>query len=400
MNTLSIYIHIPFCLKKCPYCDFNSIPLNPIPEKAYIGALLKEFDHLREGFNLPSRRLESIYIGGGTPSLLSPQAIQRILDGLKEGFSQIQDIEITLEANPGTVDLSRLMGFKRAGVNRLSLGVQSFNDKTLKTLGRIHSSGASLEAFNDARRAGFDNVGIDLIFGVPAKRGVPGQGLRDWEEDIEIVLTLRPEHISTYNLTIEKGTPFYKLAQEGLLTSPSDDEEAEMYESAISRFKRAGYAHYEISNFALLGMESRHNQRYWLYKDYIGLGAGAHSYVGTDFKSVPSFAVPSFGVRWWNEKAPFIYMKRIEGEGNAIEGREFLTREEAITEGIFLGLRRPEGLDKEWFLRHFGKGLDDTYPETIGRLKEGGLLLEEGRFIKLSHQGLLLSNEVFLALLP
>lgn len=385
MNTLGIYIHIPFCLRKCPYCDFNSIPLSPIPEKAYIGALLKEFDQLREGFNLPSRRLESIYIGGGTPSLLSPQAVHLILDGLKEGFSQTGYIEITLEVNPGTVDLSRLMGFKRAGVNRLSLGVQSFKDKTLEMLGRIHSSGASLEAFNDARRAGFDNVGIDLIF------GVPGQGLGDWEEDIEMVLTIRPEHISTYSLTIEKGTPFYKLAQEGLLTSPSDDEEAEMYESAISRFKGSGYIHYEISNFALPGMESRHNQRYWLYKDYIGLGAGAHSYLGS---------VPSFGVRWWNEKAPFIYMERIEREGNAMEGREFLTREEAITEGIFLGLRRPEGLDKGWFLRRFGIGLESTYPETIGRLKDRGLLLEEGRFIKLSHQGLLLSNEVFLALLP
>ncbi|MBI5287072.1 MAG: radical SAM family heme chaperone HemW [Deltaproteobacteria bacterium] len=383
-TTLGIYTHIPFCLKKCPYCDFNSISLHPIPEDIYIDAVLLEFNLLIERHNLISRQLETIYIGGGTPTLLSPDGVKRLLNGLSAGFSTVEDMEITIEANPGTVDLSRLQGFKAAGVNRLSIGVQSFNDKTLKTLGRIHNARAGLKAFEDARGAGFENIGIDLIFGVPGRKG------GDWQRDIEMAISLRPEHISIYNLTIEEGTPFYTMAQEGRLTFPSDDEEIEMYGTAIHLLKEAGYRQYEISNFSLPGYESTHNQRYWLCKDYIGLGAGAHSYLGTDLKSVPSS-----GVRWWNEKDLFKYMDRIRRHGDAVTGKEFLTMKEAMVEGVFLGLRRLEGLDKERFLSHFGSPLKDLYHETIERLKENNLIFEEGRFIKLTHKGVLLSNEVF-----
>ena len=423
-KTIGIYIHIPFCVKKCQYCDFNSIAIDNIPDDIYINAVIKELTgHIKERPILADKTLETIYIGGGTPSLISPNNIKRFVSGIIQTFPFVnprpilrmgapksfgvgvntqaidksltskmfvngkQDVcqyrEITIEINPGTVIRDSLVAFKDAGVNRLSIGGQSFNEKTLKSLGRIHSAKDAVRCYEYARMAGFDNIGIDLIFGAPE------QSIEEWEEDLETVISLRPEHISTYNLTIEKGTPFSKLQKDGKLILPSEEEQILMYEHAIDKLKGAGYNHYEISNFSLNGFESRHNLRYWSCMDYIGLGSGAHSYI----------ASPDWGMRWWNENNPAVYMQRIKDTGQAIAGKEVLRKEEALEEGIFLGLRRLTGIDKNWFATRFNMPLKELYMHKIAALKMAGLLYEDDNIIRLTRKGLLLSNEVFAELI-
>lgn len=377
---IGIYIHIPFCAKKCPYCDFNSVANSAAPENLYIDALLQELAwHIRKRPFLSDKTLKTVYIGGGTPSLFSSHNIEKLVNNIRMAFHNASPQEITMEINPGTVTKESIAAFKHAGINRLSIGVQSFNDRTLRTLDRIHSSMDSFKCYECARAAGFDNIGIDLIFGAPS------QSIDELEQDLKAAIALKPEHISTYNLTIEKDTVFFELQEEGKLALLSEEKQALMYELAIDRLKEAEYIHYEISNFAQGGFESQHNARYWSHMDCIGLGAGAHSYLSS----------PSWGVRWWNEASPASYMRLINDTGVAIAGEERLTKKETLEEGLFLGLRKTTGINTDWFLKRFGAPLKDLYVSKIAALKKEGLLYEDGNNIRLTRKGLLLSNEVF-----
>ena len=392
-NTISIYVHIPFCVKKCPYCDFNSVATADIPDDVYINALSRELlFHIKERPVLSKKPLETIYIGGGTPSLISPHNIKRLVSNIRQVFAESNPVETTMEINPGTITKNSLAAFMDAGINRLSIGIQSFNDKTLNALGRVHSADNSLKCYEYARTAGFDNIGIDLIF------GAPGQSAEEWEGDLKIAANLRPEHISAYNLTLEKGTLFFELQKNREIVLPSEEEQVLMYELAIDSLKEAGYNHYEISNFSLTGFESRHNMRYWSCMDYIGLGAGAHSYISSPDRYIRGQA-PDWGIRWWNESNPDAYMQQINKTGQAIAGKERLTKKEALEEGIFLGLRKTSGINMNWFAARFNTPLKNLCHQKITELKIRGLIYENGSSIRLTRKGLALSNEVFAELI-
>lgn len=382
-GSLGVYAHIPYCVSKCPYCDFNSYAVR-FDEGRYARAVVSELAGVLKDDSIPHRpeSLESIYIGGGTPTVFSPEAIGYIVNGIKDMFIVHDALETTIEANPGTVSLSTLKGYKDAGVNRISIGAESFDDGILKTLGRAHDSEGIRAAFKAAREAGFDNIGMDLIF------GAPGQSAGSWETTLDCALALGPRHISLYGLTIEEGTPFY-YRYKGRALLPTEDEEAEMYEKAVNRLSGAGFCWYELSNFGLEGRQSRHNMRYWLLKDYIGLGAGGHSFRST----------PGWGTRRWNVKDPETYMERIEHGLDFGAGEEALTRHNAVAEALMLGLRMPEtGIDAAGFEARFG-----LKPQIVfKRLKEferDGLLQEKDGRIRLTRAGALLSNEVFSSLL-
>lgn len=383
-NTIGIYIHIPFCVKKCPYCSFNSFEAADIQEDIYISAVLKELAlHIDAMPDLSGRVLETIYIGGGTPSLISPKGIEKILNNIRQVFLPAQQLEITLEVNPGTVTFEKLLQFKGAGVNRISLGIQSLNENVLKSLGRIHSVRDSLTCFENSVRAGFNNIGIDLIY------GVQGQCLKEWDEDINTAVSLRPQHISAYNLTIEKGTPFFRLYKDGNMILPSEEEQVRMFDLTIDTLSSGGYNQYEISNYSWEGFESRHNNRYWLCNDYIGLGAGAHSYL----------SYPDWGVRWWNETVPDTYVNAIQHNIRAAAGMEHLTEKEAVTEAVFLGLRRIKGIDLDWFSKRFGFSLKESCARNIAAMEAGGLLFERENRLILTRKGLIVADSVITELI-
>lgn len=379
-NTLGIYVHIPFCKSKCPYCDFNSSALKPIHENDYIRSLINELESVikKEDF-IHLKPLDTIYIGGGTPSAISPKYIQKILDKLQKSFKLKDEIEVTIEVNPAAVDKNKLKEYKSFGINRLSIGVQSFNDKILKILGRIHNAEDAIKTYEDARNAGFENIGIDLMFGIPE------QSLDMWLSDIKMAVSMKPEHISIYGLTIEQGTEFHRLQKKGNLVLPDEEAYLLMYESAIQRLRDAGYIHYEISNFSLPDYDSKHNARYWNGLDYIGLGAGAHSYIRGN----------KWGKRFWNEEDVFKYMEKIERHGNAISGMETLTKSEAMSESIFLGLRQTNGMDKRRFCERFNLSSGYEYLKIIPYLQENGLVEVSGDIIRLTNRGLILSDAVF-----
>jgi len=392
-KTIGLYVHIPFCVQKCPYCAFNSIGgprVSGYMWDACSDAVLRDLSfHIAKRPGLSDRALETLYIGGGTPSLMPAEYTRRLIDGIRRAFpvssgqSSGQESEITIEINPGTITQDKLVSFKNAGINRLSIGVQSFHEKGLQALGRAHSVRESLRCYELARMAGFHNIGIDLMF------GIPGQSLREWEADVDMALSLRPEHLAIYNLTIEEGTLFSRQYAEGRLLLPSEDEQTTMYELGIDRLRSAGYWHYEVSNFSLSGFECRHNNRYWLAMDYIGLGAGAHSYV----------SAPGWGVRWWNESDPLTYIGQIRDSGHATAGMERLTHEEAIEEGIFLGLRKIRGIDLDWFKERFHISLSDSHRDRLTTLEAGGLLDTEDHWLRLTPRGILIADTITTSLI-
>lgn len=392
-QTIGIYVHIPFCVQKCPYCAFNSIGASNVSKNirdAYSDAVLRELSfHIEKRPELSDRVLETVYIGGGTPSLMPPEYIKRLLDGIRKTFpfSSGQETEITIEINPVTITPlfthDTLISFKDAGINRLSIGVQSFHEKGLKALGRVHSVRDSLRCYELARKAGFRNIGIDLIF------GIPGQSPGEWETDVDTALSLQPEHLSTYNLTIEEGTLFSRQHEDGTLLLPTEDEQTAMYQLGMDRLRSAGYCHYEVSNFSQAGLECRHNNRYWLAMDYIGLGAGAHSYV----------SAPGWGVRWWNKSAPLTYAGQIKDSGHAIAGMERLTHEEAIAEGIFLGLRKIRGIDLDWFKDRFHISIKDSHASRLTALEAGGLLYTTDHRLRLTTRGFLIADTITASLI-
>ena len=376
METTGIYIHIPFCISKCPYCSFTSFTAEKIPEKEYLNAIVKEIETRYREIDLPD--IGTVYFGGGTPSLISPGGISSILPALAGKF-RLTNPEITIEANPGTVDLDKLRGYRNAGVNRISIGIQSFNDRLLLNLGRSHTSKEALDAFESARTAGFDNIGIDLI------HSVGGESLRDWKDDLKEAVSLHPEHISAYNLTIEEGTPFHHSQEKGLLVLPAEEEQTDMLLAAIEILGAAGYEHYEVSNYALPGFRSRHNQVYWKGGDYFGFGVSAHSYYRK-----------GWGVRMANSKDLTDYLNRINKNGTAVVEEEILTKEMAMGEAVFLGLRMMEGINVKDFENRFGIKIEEAYRGAIDDLTTGDFLIHANDHLKLTRKGLLFYNDVAL----
>ena len=377
----SLYIHIPYCISKCPYCDFNSHVVSVIPEEAYTRALLRELDAYASAEHWRDRTMQSIFFGGGTPSTFMPQTVGKILDHAAHKFTFQSDCEITLEANPGTVDSAKFGGYRNAGVNRISVGIQSFQPKLLKFLGRVHTAAEGRKALEAVRSAGFDNFSFDLIF------ANPGQTLKELEDDLDRALEHQSPHLSAYNLTFEEGTPFHHEYRCGRMATLTEDEEIAMAELIEAKLCRAGLLRYEISNYALSGCHSRHNVNYWQSGDYLGVGAGAHSY------NRMAAGLPS-GKRWSNEKSPGRYMARISETGTAVVERENIDATKAAGEFLFLGLRMTAGISLQTFSHRFGKFPTEFYPK-IQTCIEGELMEEKNGHLRLTPKGLWLANSIF-----
>ena len=381
-SPFSLYIHIPYCISKCPYCDFNSHVVTEIPEVNYTDALLRELEHYGNLDEWRGRIVQSIFFGGGTPSTFQPASIGKLLAWVAATFPINLDCEITLEANPGTVDSEKFFGYRDAGVNRISVGVQSFQPKLLKFLGRIHGAEEARQALKIVRQAGFDNFSFDLIY------ANPGQTLADLEADLDSALEFQPPHLSAYNLTFEEGTPFHYEYRAGRLKSLSEDDEIAMAELIERKLSEGGLSRYEISNYARPRWHSRHNVNYWRGGDYLGLGAGAHSYV-------QEISGPMYGRRWSNEKNPARYMTLATEKDQAVIEGEAIDLTKATGEFMFLGLRMTDGVSIEKFRSRFGKTPAGFYPRIRDWI-EGDLLAEEQGFLRLTPKGLLLANSLFI----
>jgi oxygen-independent coproporphyrinogen-3 oxidase len=377
--SFSLYVHIPWCQSKCPYCDFNSHAAASWPEADYTRALISELEHRVAAAPYSGERLKTIFFGGGTPSLFDPKSIGEIIDAANRLCGIEADAEITLEANPGTVDAAKLSGMRAAGVNRISFGAQSFNPATLKFLGRIHSADETRAAAKMAHRAGFEHLNLDLIF------AVPGQTVADVLFDIESVAALEPDHISAYNLTFEEGTAFFTDLKRGRIKQLPSDEQAAMYQTVREEIPRRGYPMYEISNYAAPGHEARHNLTYWRGETYLGIGAGAHSFA----------RIENGGRRWWNEKLPSRYVAAIEERRLAEAGAETIDEKTAQSEYVFLNLRLRDGFALADFQTRFNRHFDCIFGSVATPLLKNGLLtLERGR-IFLTNRGLEMADSVF-----
>jgi oxygen-independent coproporphyrinogen-3 oxidase len=418
-----LYVHIPFCRARCAYCDFNTYAGLECLIDDYVAALEREilFHVPYSTFHVPQREtwnLEpgTLYFGGGTPSLLSLEQIKRILDAIRRTFALAEDAEITLEANPGTVDLAYLQGLMALGINRLSLGVQSFDDATLRLMGRIHTAAEAVEAYRLARAAGFDNVNLDLIY------GVPGQTLAQWQATLAQAVALAPEHLSLYALTLEHDVPLARRIASGELPPPDDDAAAAMYELAEEVLAAAGYVHYEISNWARevpsstfhvsrsnlehetprngghgtawnLELACRHNLLYWHNQPYLGFGAGAHSSLPSPRRRGAGGEVRGGEVwrRWCNVLHP----------ADIAEEVQELSTAEVMAETMILGLRLvQEGVRCADFRQRFGRDVREVYGAQLAQLRELGLLEADDQRVRLTPRGRLLGNEVFQRFLP
>lgn len=384
---IGAYVHIPFCLARCYYCSFTSYAVGASAEQdiyqkqiePYLNALIKEvgiYKDLLKGKNI---QLKSLYIGGGTPTCLSGGQLFILLDTLRTNYTYSEGIEITVEGNPGTIGPEKLAVLKEQGCNRLSLGVQSFNPKELRVLGRIHSLPDVYNTYKIARTMGFANINLDLMY------GLPGQDLNDWKKNLRQIVDLQPEHISLYQLNIEEGTPFYHLYQRGLMEKFDQDQAFYMYEEAINYLTEQGYHHYEISNFARPGKESRHNKLYWQDEYYLGLGAGASGYLDN--------------MRYTNMSSLKQYQELVNRGERPLEEQEKIGPSLAMAETMFLGLRLLEGVDKRKFQQHFQVNIKDQYGEIIENLKSQGLLRETETHLHLTRRGLYIANEVFMEFL-
>ena len=372
----ALYIHFPFCVRKCLYCDFNSLAGSTISAREYVAVLVRELE-LRAATLDGQITAPTLYFGGGTPSLMAPELLKLIIDGARRLYALSPDAEVTMEANPGTVDRKKLAGYRAAGVNRLSLGVQSFDDTMLVRLGRVHSARQALEAVTAAREAGFANIGIDLI------HGLPGQSVALWGDDLQRVVDLTPEHVSAYGLSVEEGTPFHELAGAGRLDLPNEEDALKMLEMTAEVLQEAGYEQYEISNFARPAYRSRHNQVYWRRGDYLGFGAGAHS-----------FLRDGWGRRWHNLDQPAAYLQAMK-RGLPVEEPVTLERRDAMAEFMFLGLRLLDGVELAAFQREFGEAVTDVYSREVAQLQGMDLIELAGDRLRLSRAGLPLANQVF-----
>ena len=362
----SLYIHVPFCLKKCIYCDFFSVPYDRTLAMDYIASVLKELELRREIAGI----LRTVYIGGGTPTTVPTLALVRLLKTLRKVFVIAEDAELTIESNPGSVTTETLRALSELGINRLSMGVQSFNDEELTLLGRIHNVAQTLKSTAAARYAGFTNLSIDLIY------GIPGQTPQSWTQTVSAAIEISPEHISAYELTPEINTPLHKLLLAHKLQKPDEDTILGMYSHAIDEFGEAGYSHYEISNFSKPGFQCKHNLNYWDRGQYLGIGAGAHSFVG--HKRI----INTGNIRQ--------YMKLLSQGSLPEEEILQLSRMDAVKESLFLGLRKIEGLD----ICDFRENLGIDLLKITGRLVHEGLLTSDGVHLRLTRKGIVVSNAV------
>ena len=369
MTGPGLYIHIPFCKKKCDYCDFASIPYDPAADgiDEYLTALQNEMGYVRAIHELPLT-FSTIFIGGGTPTLLNEDQIIKLMGIIGDANTR----EFTIEGNPDSITLEKLKLLHGLGVNRLSIGAQSFNDDELKTLGRIHNSKQILEAFENARNAGFKNISVDLIF------GIPGQTLESWKETLDAAIKLEPEHLSCYGLQIEEGTPFHERYK------GDNDLQFEMYKYTIHLLKSRGYHHYEISNFAKPGFECKHNINYWKNGEYLGAGASAASHMNVK--------------RWENPKDIKEYMDKFlyrRGGAASLPRKSRSTISTEITETILMNLRLIKGLDLSDFEKRFGTSFHSLYGDRLEDLASKGLIEAKSGFLRLTQKGLYLGNLVF-----
>lgn len=377
---LSLYIHIPFCRHRCSYCDFNTYTsLNDL-KQAYAEALCAE---IRQVAGDQRRTAHTIFFGGGTPSLMPASAIAHILNTIQTHFQLDSSTEITLEANPGTVTQEYLTELRQVGVNRLSFGVQTIHPSELALLDREHGFEAVGEAVQAARKANFHNFNLDLIY------GVPGQTASSWEQTLTAVLNLEPTHLSLYCLSIEPGTPLQRWVKSGKVILPDPDWVADQYEWAREKLAKAGFSHYEISNWALAGYECRHNLTYWRNQEYLGFGAGAHGYAN--------------GYRYQIVKQPRTYIRRMTKAeltpyplSTAVAQSHRLTRQETMSDTMITQLRLlQEGLNLSNFSQKFGETVEQAYNGTVAQMLEWGLLIQTDNSLRLTHHGTFLSNQLF-----
>ena len=372
---IGLYIHVPFCVKKCLYCDFTSFPADGPAVKTYLESLVREINLYGSALADEDKIISSIFFGGGTPTTLPAASFKTVLDEVRSSFSLAAGCEITAEANPGTVDAAGLTQMLAAGVNRLSLGVQSFNDRLLAVLGRIHSAGQAAEAVRAAREAGFDNLNLDFIF------GIPGQTVPDWRETLRQAVEMAPEHIAAYGLQLEEGTPLTRAAARGEICTCPEDDEIIMCRTAVDHLRSCGYSHYEISNFARPGRQCAHNLVYWLNRPYLGIGPAAHSYIK--------------GARFSNYASLERYSDSLSREEYPVENKTRLAAADEMSETMFLGLRLTGGVDLDRFYRRFGRRAEDIYRREIEGLIGKGLLEMSGGRLRLTVEGLPLANIVF-----
>jgi oxygen-independent coproporphyrinogen-3 oxidase len=383
MNHAGVYLHIPFCRSRCSYCDFATGMYEGELAERYVDSLVREVTTWRE-VDSPAA-VDTIYFGGGTPSLLTPSQIERILKAVRDRFQLIDGAEVTIELNPGDGGASAaarqetMREFRSLGINRASFGAQTFDDRELKQLGRTHSSTDIPATLQQLRAAGFENISFDLI------AGLPNQTLSGWQRNLGEALKLRPDHLSLYLLDVHEGTPLADQIRSGMRPKPDDDLAGEMYQLMLAEVCAAGYQHYEISNFCLHGFESRHNTKYWTGAPYYGFGCSAHSYDG-------------YRRRWANERDTAKYVELIEQEQSPVVERTELNEADARSESIFLGLRLMRGLDLEDYRTRFGSDLRDKYDLDLDHLADAGLIEIDEGLLRLTKRGALLSNEVFAAL--
>jgi oxygen-independent coproporphyrinogen-3 oxidase len=368
---LSLYVHIPFCVRKCLYCGFYSTRYSSQSADNYITALYNEALLYQSDFS--SRVFETVYFGGGTPTVLSNEQAVGCINAVKDHFKLSDNVEFTVEANPNSVTEQNLSLWRELGVNRLSLGLQSFSDEVLQRLGRSHTIGQSVDAFRLARNVGFRNIGIDLIY------GIPGQSVEQWEKTVAAAIELAPEHISVYSLSFDEGSVFKQEADSGRLSVPDDEVAATMYEKAVATFQVSGYFRYELSNFSLPGFECRHNMNYWNRGEYLGLGPGASS-----FLSGKRFAIISNHAE---------YARRLANGQTVIESSEILALEQSAHERLLLGLRTARGVDLGSFRQEFGDSCFNRFQATLEPLSDRGLLIVHDGYVRLTERGFLLCDE-------
>ena len=372
---LGLYIHIPYCIHKCGYCDFNSHPIKQDEMDHYIDALVVEMKHYAKIYT-NTNIIKTIFLGGGTPTTLNPFQLERILKECVNEFTIASNAEITIEANPATVGIELMKSIRTMGYNRISIGVQSFDKAELKLLDRAHGPKEIHSTVDCARKAGFDNLSLDLMF------AVPNQSLSSWENNLNKALEKNPEHLSTYNLTIEQGTAFSKLQSNGKLIMPDDDHQLELYKKTIERLTKKGFHHYEISNFAHRGKECKHNITYWENKNTLGLGAGASSYMN--------------GTRFKNINLPAHYIRQVKEKKIAVEHSETLELRQAMGETIMLGLRLLQGISIHQFEKRFQISFIKLFRNIISALKEKELVIIEKDYLRLSQKGLFWADSVTL----
>lgn len=396
---LSMYIHIPFCMKKCLYCDFLSAPATRQERESYVEALLREMEEMAPFCR--EYEVNTVFFGGGTPSLLRDVQMERIMQTVKNHYNVGKEAEISMECNPATASLETLKAYRRSGINRLSIGLQSAQDEELKALGRIHDYAQFLHTYEEAKAAGFTNINIDLM------AALPGQTLASYEDTLQKIIALNPTHISAYSLIVEEGTPFYeKYGKEGASKKgelPDEDTEREMYYRTEKRLQEAGYERYEISNYAKKGFECRHNLTYWTGGDYIGFGIGAASFFKEyRYKNISEIKT----YEQFMQLAPEEMHKQLlqkESRGTASFMPQFfgwheeiqqISEKESMEEFMFLGLRLKRGVSKQEFLNKYGRGMEEVYPVVLEKLKNEGLLLQVDDRIRLSEKGTDLANYV------